>query len=862
MDIRYENYLNSETKFYEPNLRRRQNTFSINNIPKDWIIKNDEDDYWVYCTPKMAVIPPQGWKIHISTDLKEAQKTLDIVSDILFSMNVEFKYIGNTFDLFQRNFKYADRSGSGKFITIYPTTEYVFLTLLPKLETALKTLSTGAYILSDRRWKSSNIYYRYGGFAEIRNEQGELCIYDENNNLIPDLRKPIFNVPSFVDVPDILLKNDAVRKKNIHNPLKKYHFLGVLHFSNAGGVYLAENKDNQEKVLIKEGRSNAGLDGVGIDGATRIKNEFNVLKKLGSVKEVINVQEEFRDWENEYLVEEYFEGTDLQSWIAQNYCYIPNKHDKKFKKYFKDALLIATELRRIFKDIHSKGIGMGDVSPSNILISQKNGNIQLKIIDMESGGDALENIEPSLRTPGFATDIAKNRIEADLFGILRITETLFLPCAKIQDISLVNELKMDEWIHHYYGNEIFSYIKRMQNSFYHKFPIFDKTWEDLNLKYRNNIQLDKGKEKLLTKLESGLIKNLKPYEENLVNGDIRQFENIKGDITVLAGGFGTILALLRVSLLPKKLNDWIDIYSSKVKMKGMPQGLFNGQAGVAGVLLALGRTERASEILDGIDYNTTKDVTLDSGLAGIGLVFLSDGRFNDSKKIASNIMKKFKESPLVESVDKDFVNGGLIDGWSGAALFMVAMFNTTKDEKYLDFAKILLDFDLNRCQRANDNTIQYKDDEGRLMPYLLGGSAGIAMVTAELNTIMHEDKYDSFLKYASNITKYRCTYDTGLFRGFSGILELDNVLSNYKKMTDGLQGYDRQGKTLLGILDTFSVEQKGMKYMPGEFGLKLSCDLFSGSAGTIIAIDSYYKHESFRWLPLPVQSLKKFFNLA
>lgn len=48
---------------------------------------------------------------------------------------------------------------------------------------------------------------------------------------------------------------------------------------------------------------------------------------------------------------------------------------------------------------------------------------------------------------------------------------------------------------------------------------------------------DKGKEKLLTKLESGLIKNLKPYEENLVNGDIRQFENIKGDITVLAGGF-------------------------------------------------------------------------------------------------------------------------------------------------------------------------------------------------------------------------------------------------------------------------------------------------------------------------------------
>ena len=52
----------------------------------------------------------------------------------------------------------------------------------------------------------------------------------------------------------------------------------ALHFSNAGGVYLAL-KDNK-KVVLKEGRQQAGLDANQKDGFTRVKNEATILKKL------------------------------------------------------------------------------------------------------------------------------------------------------------------------------------------------------------------------------------------------------------------------------------------------------------------------------------------------------------------------------------------------------------------------------------------------------------------------------------------------------------------------------------------------------------------------------------------------------
>ena len=58
--------------------------------------------------------------------------------------------------------KGGDRILTGKFITIYPN-EGEFIPLLDELHSALSNQPRGPYILTDKRWKNGNVYYRYGG---------------------------------------------------------------------------------------------------------------------------------------------------------------------------------------------------------------------------------------------------------------------------------------------------------------------------------------------------------------------------------------------------------------------------------------------------------------------------------------------------------------------------------------------------------------------------------------------------------------------------------------------------------------------------------------------------------------------------
>ena len=169
MDVRYEMYLAPNNKFYKRAgaTNKKKTMLYVKDLPEGWYSKIGKEKHWHYCGPIGVPIPPQGWKIHISSTLDNAQKTLDIVSKILISRNTHFKFVMSSWDLFVKNSKYGDRSASGKFITIYPATIYLFFTLLDELDKALSGLENGAYILNDNRWFFGNVYFRYGGFLEM-----------------------------------------------------------------------------------------------------------------------------------------------------------------------------------------------------------------------------------------------------------------------------------------------------------------------------------------------------------------------------------------------------------------------------------------------------------------------------------------------------------------------------------------------------------------------------------------------------------------------------------------------------------------------------------------------------------------------
>nr|WEZ06314.1 DUF4885 family protein [Bacillus subtilis] len=209
-----------------------------------------------------------------------------------------------------------------------------------------RNFKKGPYILSDKRWKDSNVFYRYGGFILIVNEHGEYYIRDQEGNLIKDHRTPFYQVPDFVkdfdDYLNTINKSGDLEVKG-ESKLEQYQIETALSYSNAGGVYLATRKKDNLKVIIKEARPNAGLDGVAKDALARQKIEYDALKKLKNVPGVVNLIEYFQEWEHYFLVEEFIEGRDLRQWIAQDFPFYRGSdsisdHAKNVKKYYYNFL--------------------------------------------------------------------------------------------------------------------------------------------------------------------------------------------------------------------------------------------------------------------------------------------------------------------------------------------------------------------------------------------------------------------------------------------------------------------------------------------------------------------------------------------
>lgn len=843
MDLRYEAYISPKYKFYKPETNHKNATKFKLKYPDGWKDYIDEAKHWRYAMPEGMPLPPQGWKIHISSSIEQSQETLSIVANILFKKRIHFKYVMSRWDLFVKNSKYGDRSSSGKFITIYPSTEYVFYTLLDDLSNALKNMQPGPYILNDNRWMYSNVYFRYGGFVEMKSSDGQLCILDENNHLIPDRREPAFSLPPFVKVPEKLMNMEEEKNKLAPSSkaLDDYDIIDAIHFSNGGGVYKAINKQNGQKIILKEGRPGAGLDSRNMDGFKRIEIEYNALKTLKEIPEVVNVYNTFKAWEHNYLVEDEVIGAPINTWVAQHYPFVLN-HDN-LQEYKEKALIVSKNLLNAIKKIHKAGIGMGDLSPANVLVSEDN---KITLIDFEAAGDVNEKYKQSLQTPGFASRKAVTRKEADLFAVYRILLFVFMPISPVQDINRENEVKMLNWITQRYGKDVANVILDAQkhvtfNSkpFTNQLPITVNTLEPT--------------EQILQKLIKGITENLRKKGPILLPGDIRQFELLGGKNNILTGGYGTLMALNRLKVpLNEMTTSWIKRSLTPRKLATLDDGLFTGKAGISCILYDLGYEEKALTLINEISISellNTTDISLVSGLAGIGLAFLSlyqmtkNSEFlNNSKLIAERLEKLFKDNITVISVDPDFIPIGFLDGWAGAAFFLGKLFSVTYDKTSIQLAEKMFEKDYEKCAKDKSG-ILHVDDGFRLLPYLAGGSVGIAIVAKELNKITNNPKYLKMINEIKGITHTQCCYNPGLFRGYSSFIIMDTLLN---KSISELK---------LATLYTFLVTEKDYLMCPGDYGYKFSGDIFSGATGVALALHGNLTHDLYNWIPVCKSSL-------
>lgn len=871
------NYIEAVRTTKEPFVNEYNDTDNKDNSSVDFTIRNVDSDDWVktindvytYVISKKSLLPEQGWKIHISSVLNEAQNILLVVSHYLINNDISFKFLNNSKLFIQNNSKYADRSESGKFITIYPKEESQFIKILEDLQIITDTFKKGPYILSDKRFKDGNIYYRYGAFQNLEKRiNGKMvsCIRNLDGKLVPDQRLPHFVIPNFIKEPDELVDMNS---DNIESDFHGYSIEKALHFSNGGGVYLASK--NQKQYVIKEGRPQSGLDGKLSDGFDRVNQEYIMLKSLKGVPGVIKVRECFKVWEHNYMVEDIAVGETLHDFVMYNYPFSNQEsNSKKSTKYLNVVKEIYRKLRDVVEKIHENGISIGDIHPDNIIINKTDREVELTIIDLEA---ATENgtYHPKLATPKFSSfNENLTSVENDWFSVYKVIYYLLVPTEITS--TLIPEIHkiQKKYVSEHFGAEGGEFLQTVD-----LFLARNSSFSDNFLKSGFGIKLPhyeislSNKEKVVNGVRNGILQNLDYNSQYLIKQWWGREESNIQKYCVAMGTFGTIMALNRTGTINdnRKFYQWqsenIDFINFKLNTTQEINGLFNGVYGIASVLDDLnGKLDnRLQSKLLKHDIDNMYDISLYSGLAGIGLYWLSYYTIYERSEyleksicIAKRIIELTNENKL------ENYNFGLLDGIAGSVLFFDQLFQVTNDVHYKKIALNWMDEILNEylVMDKDEAFIPINDGSNRLSPYLNNGSAGVILVMIELNkhnkhyfNDVRISKLEALIKACDiSLTGHSCFFD-----GYGGFLILGNVLSNVGINSDLIYKF-------VNGLNIYAGGFSDKQILFSDYnGLTFSMNLHEGASGILLGLDQIGNKDWSEWLPLPQKNKLDLFKL-
>lgn len=842
MDHGYELYCLADRHFYDSPVVTRGDDVDFDAAerpaPEGWT-KSELDDWLVY-RPEEARLPAQGWKVHVSACLENADDILAVVFDYCVPRRIVFKFIRSRQLLLLRNGKYADRGSSGKFVTIYPRDEAQLQTILTELGERLDG-RPGPYILSDLRWGRGPLYVRYGGFdgRHCIGENGEIepAIADDTGELVPDRRGPTFSLPAWVELPGFLAPHLAARGHETVGEVP-YRIDKALHFSNGGGLYAGVDLRTDEPVVLKEARPWAGLATDGADAVERLTREHDVLRQLAGIEIVPAVRDFFTLAEHRFLVLDLVDGTVLSGLMVERYPLTRRDPDEvAMQEYTSWALDMYGRLERAVDAVHGRGIVIGDLHPFNVLVRPEGA---LVLIDFEVASHVSEGRRPTVAEPGFMAPRRCTGFDIDRYALACLRLHMFLP---LTNLLLVDPAK---------AADLADEIAAM-------FPVprrfVDEAVEVIASSHgqdgkrpavRRRPALEAcgaGWQSARASMARAITASATPdRHDRLFPGDIRQFET--GGLNLAYGAAGVLYALDATGAgRHPDHEEWL-VRQATNPEPGTRLGFYEGLHGVAWVLDRLDHPSEALKVLDictqelGAKWERL-GLDLYSGLAGIGLNLahfasstgdpsLADAAWRVADVVADRLGS---EDSVAEISGGDHPYAGLFRGSSGPALLFVRLYELNGDTTLLDLAATALRQDLRRCV-TRDGGVLHVDEGWRSMPYLAEGSAGIGVVLQEYLRHREDERFARALDGIRAAAEGRFYIEPGLFYGRAGMILFVS--------RDGAPGgRDADDPVVAGHIRRLAwhaMDYQGHLAFPGEQLLRLSMDLGSGTAGVLLAM--------------------------
>ncbi|PXY31365.1 class III lanthionine synthetase LanKC [Prauserella muralis] len=816
MDVRYEAFCFADPLFFDEPRGAQQDDPGFGDVlavpASGW--RQRDLGVWRMLFPETAALPGQGWKIHVSSAMDNAERVLGTVYRYCVARGVAFKHLRSKPVLLSRNSKYATRQSSGKLVTIYPADERQLETILADLSAELDG-EQGPYILSDLRYGAGPLYVRYGGFTEQWMESDGtrvLAVTKPDGTRVPDRRTPTFSVPDWVTVPRCLEPHLAARRSTGAAGEFGYRVTGSLHFSNGGGVYRAERLADGRHVVLKEGRPHAGLDRDGVDAVARLHREHAVLTRLAGIPGVPEVHDLFTAWEHTFLAMEDVPGVPLGSWLARNYPLTRSEvTGADLTAYTERALRLLDAITTVIHAVHERGIVFGDLHPLNVLVDTDD---TVRLIDFELAAPVEEGGRPALGAPGFRAPEGCEGFAIDEHALAALRLWMFLPLNPMLELAPARLGVVAASAERRFALPEGCLAPRSAGG---AVTELDEPRPDWGV-VRKAIA------------EAVLASATPERTDRLFPGDIEQFR-LGG--TCLAYGAAGVLHALDVAgagRYPEHERWLLDAVRREPPAR---PGLLDGAYGIAYVLAELDHRDEALALAGDAAtlVEQTRDPSYGSGLAGIGLTLLHLGFDGDALRVAERVAAALGEAPE----PGPSARAGLSGGWSGPALLFVRLFQHTGDRDLLALADRALALDLRECVTADDATLQVRDGDTRTLPYVAVGSAGIALVASELAAVEPGAASAGSLPELLRACRGEFVIHPGLLYGRCGLAA---ALAAADRAAPEPAHADAVALHLSRLAwHAVPHGERGLAF-PGNQLLRLSMDLATGGAGILLTLSS------------------------
>ncbi|MEU5977069.1 class III lanthionine synthetase LanKC [Streptomyces sp. NPDC047315] len=805
-------------------------------VPDGWETTRSGD--WLSYLPTGLALRPQGWKIHVSAAIDNAESVLRRVHAHCLERGVPHKFVPGPRLLKLRNAKYADRAGSGKFITVYPrddTDEASFPQLCQDLA-ALLAGEHGPYVLSDLRIGEGPVHVRYGAFAAryCLGADGRLvtAIADPDGTLVPDPRGPRFTLPQWV-TPPAFLRPHLEARAAVGTTDMPYEIQGALHFSNGGGVYRARSTRTGETVVLKEARPHAGLGTDGADAVTRLDRERVALEQLAGLDCVPALLDAFDIGDHRFLALEHVPGLTLNTVMARRYpLSLPNPSREALAEYAAWAERTYERVERAVSRIHERGLVFSDLHMSNIMVSDDGEHVVL--LDFEAAFPVEHDQRRQVvANPAFVAPADCTGVDIDRYALACLRLALLLPLTTLFMVDRDRAPRLAR-----YAAETFPVaesalrpaVRRIQRG---TRPV---EGDGAPAEVPRSDDWPRSRDSMARAIAASCTPG---RDDRCFPGDIAQFGNPAGGQSFGYGAAGVLYALHETGAAPcPEALAWL-LDRVKAPAPGTLPGFHDGLAGIAWTLDRLGHQAQASELAHLVIRQPLEHLPPDlhGGLAGIALALfdLAGNRTGSEAAELSAAADRCLDLAARALTDgPPAARAGLLHGASGLALLFVRRYEATGDAALLDLAATALRRDLERCKPAPGDGLHVVEGR-RLMPYLGAGSAGVALVLDDYLTHRPDEQFTAARTAIDPALRCAFYIQPSLYRGIAGFV-LQLARTPVGDPAERRRAIDRH----LRLLDLQATPYRGELAFPGEQLMRRSMDLATGTAGCLLALGSAF----------------------